>query len=117
MSAFSSSFLNCCVTRSTEEEEVYVSDSEDDLEQVPLLQAVEQPPSQRERAPRTISDEQAQELRSQLLRILELYESERQRRTAQNGDGTSNDNTTNIPATRGRRVVSISISNILSNGR
>lgn len=96
---------------------MYVSDSEDDLEQVPLLQAVEQPPSQRERAPRTISDEQAQELRSQLLRILELYESERQRQAAQNGNGTSNDNTTNIPATRGRRVVSISISNILSNGR
>ena len=96
---------------------MYISDSEDDLEQIPLLQADEQRENPRERAPRTISDEQAQELRAQLLRILELYESQRQRQASQSGDEASNRNTTNIPAPRGRRVVSISISNILSNGR
>ena len=104
-------------TEEEEEEEVYISDSEDNLEQIPLLQADEQQANQRERAPRTISDEQAQELRSQLLRILELYENERQRQAAQNGNEATNGNTPTIPAARGRRVVSISISNILSNGR
>ena len=111
------------MTRSIDEEEVYFSDSEDDQEQVPLLRAVEQPPYRMERVTPTLSDEQAQELRSQLLRILELYndqrqrQRQRQRRTAQNGDGASNNTTTNIPAARGHQVVSISISNILTNGR
>ena len=96
---------------------MYFSESEDDQEQVPLLRAVEQPPHRVERVTPTLSDEQAQELHSQLLRILELYNEQRQRRTAQNGDEASNDNTTNIPAARGPQVVSISISNILTNGR
>ena len=96
---------------------MYFSDSEDDQEQVPLLRAVEQPPYRMERVTPTLSDEQAQELRSQLLRILELYNDQRQRRTAQNGDEASNNTTTNIPAARGHQVVSISISNILTNGR
>ena len=109
------------MTRSIDEEEVYISDSEDDQEQVPLLREVEQPPYRMERVTPTLSDEQAQELRSQLLRILELYndqrQRQRQRRTAQNGDGASNNTTTSIPAARGHQVVSISISNILTNGR
>ena len=96
---------------------MYISDSEEDQEQVPLLHAAEQPRVQRRRAPRTISDEQAQQWHSQLLRILELYEGERQRQTTQNGNGASNDITTNLPAARDQRVVSISISNILTNGR
>lgn len=95
---------------------MYISDSEDDLEHIPLLQADEQQMYPRDRARGTMSDEEAQELRSQLLRILELYDSERRRQAAQSGNEAINDNTTNLPVPRSRRVVSISISNILSNG-
>ena len=110
------SYLNCLVIYSIQEEDVYISDSEDDLEHIPLLQADEQQMYPRDRARGTMSDEEAQELRSQLLRILELYDSERRRQAAQSGNEAINDNTTNLPVPRSRRVVSISISNILSNG-
>ena len=93
-----------------EDEDIYISDDETNLEHVPLLEAEDRGnnPDQGANPPREMTDEQLRLLQSQILRIMELYEREH---TNQNSEGPQQDANQN---SQRHRVIAIPLSRLVS---
>ena len=92
------------------DEDIYISDDEANLEHVPLLEAEDQGnnPEQRTRQPREMTDEQLRLLQNQILRIMELYEREHEEQDNERPQQNANQNS------QRQHVIAIPLSSLVS---